>query len=60
MSLGKTSVAFKSRIVHCPWELEGTSNPAVAFVELVLLFNFFGVVAYERFTGNRFYRAGYY
>ena len=24
MSLGKTAVAFKSRIVHCPWELEGT------------------------------------
>ena len=27
MSLGKTAVAFKSRIVHCPWELEGTSAP---------------------------------
>ena len=29
MSLGKTAVAFKSRIVHCPWELEGTSSSRV-------------------------------
>ncbi len=29
MSLGKTAVAFKSRIVHCPWELEGTSENTI-------------------------------
>ncbi len=35
MSLGKTAVAFKSRIVHCPWELEGTSDSTDRFLPLL-------------------------